>query len=589
MTVSLKRYVCKSRKLANKAQKSGQQTDYVKFRNYRNTLNQIKLHLKRTHYIELFNKIGKNSQLLWNVMNNLLRKSNDKQSVTELKYNGSVTSDSAEICNIFNEHFSHAGKETEKTVKSPMGRAPLQYVKRRNSKFSIPRISETQISSIVMKMKAKHSSGYDGVSNYLLKSLIHVIKLPLCVVFNKSLQTGVFPNLMKLAKLIPLHKGGERDVCDNYRPISLLPIISKILERHVHKHMVKFLDENHILYPHQFGFRERHSTTDVIMSLIGEMLKALDSDLMVLSLFIDLKTAFNMVPHSLILDKLKVMGVEGVALDWFRDFLTNRKHYVAINNCKSDQKTMDIGVAQGSTLSVLLFQLLINDLPKCLKFCTGILYADDTTIFVIGRSLKFLRMKMNKNLENLSDWLSVNRLKLNVKKTKVVLFNKENLNPHVDITFEGMEIECLQQFRFLGVLLDQSVSFESHFSMLYRKLMNYTFISRKLSQVLPSVCLKHLYYAFFHSNLMYGLVIWFPLLKERQHQTLCKLQKHSICILCQANFSDHCMPLFKKEEILVLSDQLKVENCKLMYKVSHEIIPPPIANLYNNREHDHNT
>ena len=240
------------------------------------------------------------------------------------------------------------------------------------------------------------SSGYDDVSNYLLCKIVNVIKEPLYCVFNKSLASGKFPELLKLSKIVPLYKSGEKSIPDNYRPISLLPVISKVLEKLVFFRMVNHLEENKIVYLRQFGFRKGHSTTDAIMTLVGDILKCFESNLMILSVFIDLKKAFDMVPHNLILEKLQVMGVQDTELIWFTDYLLERKQFVTINNQSSDVTSVNVSVPQGSLLSVILFQLLINDLPAFLKSCISILYADDTTLYVVGHSLKFLKIKMQR-------------------------------------------------------------------------------------------------------------------------------------------------------------------------------------------------
>ena len=186
---------------------------------------------------------------------------------------------------------------------------------------------------------------------------------------------------------------------------------------------------------------------------------------------------------------------------------------------------IDTGVLQGCLLGVLLFQVVINDLPNCLKFSTCILYADDTTIFVIGRSLKFMKMKLQSELRSLLSWLSANHLKLNASKMKVMLFNKAGLTPNLVLTVEGMDIEMVSSFKFLGVILDVNLGFEQHYKILYKKLMQYAFINRNLAQFLPSSCLRHLYFAYFSSNVTYCMMIWYPLLKKSLQMSLFQLQK----------------------------------------------------------------
>ena len=262
---------------------------------------------------------------------------------------------------------------------------------------------------------------------------------------------------------------------------------------------------------------------------------------------------------------------------------------VHVNGKSSDPGGLTVGVQQGSLLGVLLFQLIINDLPTVLKFSSSILYADDTTIYVIGRSVKFMRMKLQKDLDSLQLWLISNNLKLNVSKTKLLLFNKSALSPIVDLFIDGESIENVTCFKFLGIILDSSLSFMQHYTMLYEKLLKSSFVIGYLSKVIPLSCMRQLYYAYFDSHLNYGLVIWFPLLKKPYQNRIYLLQKRIVRHMCGAHFRDHCMPLFKQEKVLVLHDVMKVENCKLMFKLLNRLLLLPVQNLFTIVKQDHNT
>ena len=582
MSVNLRKYASKSRKLCNKARISGNPADFEKYKSYRNVLNRIKLHIKRDHYSNLFKKIGNNSQLLWNVVNGLLKKVNNRNEIVEILDGNTCLNPRDDICSKFNQHFASAGQRTQQTVRSSNNACnPLLSVRKVDRTFVIPKITEGQVCKIVKNMKPKQSCGFDNISNYMLQQLVSVIKLPMTFVFNKSIVSGVFPDLMKIAKILPLFKNAERNICDNYRPISLLPVLSKVLEKHVYQALVRHLGDNNILFAKQFGFRKHHSTTDAIMSLVGEALKAFDRGMMVLSVFVDLKKAFDTVPHGLLISKLQLMGVTDVALTWFQEYLRNRQQFVSINGCTSPTRQVSIGVPQGSILSVLLFNLVINDMPNCVKFSTCVLYADDTTLFVVGRSLRFLRAKLQSDLDHLSDWLSINRLKLNVGKTKAMLLSKDGLVIDAGLTFEGSYLETVNSFKFLGVVINSNLDFKEHYKMVNKKLLSAVFVITKLSSFLPTSCLRHLYFAYFESNISYGLIVWFPLLNQYQRDSLCKLQKRLIRRICKVPYNQHCMPLFKKERILSLTDKLRLENCKHMFRLSNRISPPSICNLYN--------
>ena len=467
--------------------------------------------------------------------------------------------------------------------------SPAKLMKRVKDKFKFSRVSESYVCRIVMNFKPKSSSGIDNISNNLLKDLISVIKSPLCTIINRSLEDGIFPNLLKIVKILPLHKGGQSCLPDNYRPISLLPVISKVFERVVYDGLVKHLEKNSVVCLRQFSFRKDHSTIDVICNLSGDIMSAFEGDQMLLGVFIDLRKAFDTVSHSVILGKLEHIGVRDIELQWFRSFLCEHRQCVQLGEKTSKLKQVDIGVAQGSLLSVLLFQLLINDLPKCLKFCSSILYADDTMIYLVGCSLRYLKIKVQNDLESLSKWLAGNSLKLNVSKTKCVLFNKEGLMPNIELSIDNEIVECVEHFKFLGMTLDNRLHFDRQYDELYNKLLKSSFVIRSMSRFVPESCSRYLYYAYCHSHLTYGLLVWWPMLSSTSQDMLIKLQKQIVRGICRVSINQHCMPLFKQKQILTIKDQLTLENCKLMHRVEYDQCPIMVRNLFNTHSKTYET
>ena len=221
-----------------------------------------------------------------------------------------------------------------------------------------------------------------------------------------------------------------------------------------------------------------------------------------------------------------------------------------------------------------------NDLFKRLRFCTSILYADDTTLLVTGNSVRFLKCKMQVDLDSVSVWFRSNMLKLNVAKTKCMFFCKEGLNPNIELTVEGQVIDMVKKFKFLGVTFDCELTFEHHYLELYDKLVKSVFIIRTLSRMLPRSCLQDLYFAYFQSHLMYGILVWYPLLSKSRQKSLFLLQKKVIQIVCGVKYLEHCMPLFKKQQIVTLDDVLLLENCKLMFRISNDQCAKPLSQFF---------
>ena len=288
--------------------------------------------------------------------------------------------------------------------------------------------------------------------------------------------------------------------------------------------------ETNVIYPKQFGFRKGHSTTDAFALVVGEMLSAFSENFHFLSVFVDLKKAFDTVEHSIILKKLEWIGVRGNALTWFESYLSERQQEVVFENEISDKRNVTTGVPQGSLLGVALFQLHIDDLRKCLKHTGAILYADDTTIYAFGRNIRALKSKLQRDLNNVSMWLKSNKLLLNVSKTKIVLFLR-HLDVKVNLTVDSQLIEQVKCVKFLGYYIDSKLSFDHHSHYLYESLLKSIFVIRKLSTFVPKRCLLTLYYAHYYSRLSYGINIWMPLLKENTRSNFVLLQKRIIRII----------------------------------------------------------
>jgi retron-type reverse transcriptase len=222
---------------------------------------------------------------------------------------------------------------------------------------------------------------------------------------------------MKLSKVVPRYKGGSRLDINNYSPISLLPSISKVLEKVVYKRLYNFLINHDILYSSQYGFRAGYYTTDAISELVGKIVNQIDEGKFTLSVFLDLSKAFDSISHSNLLMKLDHYGVRGISLKWVKSYLSNRKQYTEVNKGKSTTLSVEYGVPQGSVLGPLLFLVIINDLNKCLLNTNCIMYADETTVYNSGANLDNIFQKMNNDLEILEQWFISNKLSLNINKT----------------------------------------------------------------------------------------------------------------------------------------------------------------------------
>ena len=455
------------------------------------------------------------------------------------------------------------------------------------SSFEFSRISEVDILYICRQLKPKMSSGADFISTKLLKQITPIIITPLHHLINLSLETGFVPKELKIAKIVPVFKDGDCHDFNNYRPISLLSSFSKLFEKIVAKQLLRYLHINDILYKHQYGFRAGHSTSHPVLHLSEKIYNSLNQkpSAKTMTIFIDLKKAFDTVDHEILLKKLDHYGVKNTSNLWFKNYLYEREQFVSINGTESQRTKMLCGVPQGSVLGPLLFLLFINDLPEATDFLT-LLFADDTTFQVSGVDLNQLFGIANSELEKASVWFKANKLTLNVKKTKYMIFSDKNLeigtnNLHIgNQIVEQVGTNCNDKyFKFVGHVLDDKMSWEGHIEHISKKLASANYGINSSKNFLPLRIRKTLYYSLFDSHLNFGNLLW-GCAKTKLIKKVENLQKRCIRNVALKSFKAHSEPLFKSLGILKFSDKLSYCRAVFMHKYRHEKLPASFVGTF---------
>ena len=354
-------------------------------------------------------------------------------------------------------------------------RKPIGIKRKTEKRFTFQSVSQPEVDHLLKTIKCNNATGLDNLPPFLLKDSAGNLSAPLAHLINLSFKTGIFPADWKKAKIIPIHKSGPSSNMDNYRPICILPVVSKIIEKAIHLQLVKFLDQNSLLSEFQFGFRPKLSTELAAIHLFDNICESVDSGKLVGAVFIDLSKAFDTVSHSTLLEKLPQYGIEGIEYAWFKDYLFSRKAVVSYNNHVSDEQDLYTGVPQGSILGPLLFIILFNDIASVLQHSRIVKYADDTVIYLADKDLKNVQLRLTEDMGLISKWLKENELIINMEKgkTEALLFGtakrlsmqSESLTVHID----GFAIRNTDEYKYLGVYVNSSLDLNSHFEKSYKK------------------------------------------------------------------------------------------------------------------------
>ena len=357
---------------------------YEIYKNYRNNLNNIVKLSKKKYYLQRFSNFKLSTKKLWETINELSNNSYKKKDITNsVVYDNKILNSPSKISEAFNDYFANIAPQLAN--KLPPKVTTHNAFLRGNYPYSmaIPPVTSFEIIKMISSLNNK-SVHINEIPPHIIKENKESLSVPLAILFNQSISTGCFPDKFKIGKIIPIHKSGSKSDTSNYRPISLLPMFSKIFESLMKKYLMSFLNRNNILNNRQFGFRSGLSTFDAINTFTSDLYTAINNNKSILSVFIDFSKAFDTIQPNILLDKIYHYSIRGCIHNWFSSYLKNRSHYTVFNTCASSSREISLGVPQGSILGPILFLIYINDICNISNSLKAILFADDSTFYMIG-------------------------------------------------------------------------------------------------------------------------------------------------------------------------------------------------------------
>lgn len=612
MTRGLLKSRSRNLKLAQISKKYPTQQNKNNYLTYRRLYNKLVRLAKKKYFNRKIKDAGNNSKALWLTIKEAINIPVKSNSIGPILKDGSLINSDVHKANYFNTFFSNIGISTAQFLPTTTC-SFREYLPHPcpNSLFLQP-IAEDTFANFTLSIKPKLSTDVNGLSMRFISSIIHEIKRPLTHIFNTSISTGTFPNLLKTSKCIPIFKGkGDKTLVENYRLVSLVDNFSKPFEKIICSRLLEFLDESNFFLDSQFGFRKRLSTKHAILAIINFITKHLNDNKYVLGIFLDVMKAFDSVDHFILYSKLENAGVRGIVLDWFKSYFEGRFQKVFLNGVYSDNLCRIIlGVLQGSILGVILFLIMINDIQNSCPELLCVVFADDDSSLVEDNTLEGLIEKANTGLDKLVNWYSANKLAIHPNKSKCMLFHKSNrsnnnignVNDHVinnqiyfpvfinlnntgesNITkiniIKLVPNEEEKSIKILGIFLDDKLNFKEHIDYVRTKISRSIYTLKQMKHILDRRHLKMLFNAYVKSIVDYADV-FYCFCNKKTINPLEIIYKKAIRILSGANYRDHTKPLFIQNKILPIKENSEFNILKLMFRCDQGDLPNCIKNFW---------
>ena len=574
LTNSIRKKIRKRNRLHKKAKKSNAIHHWEDFRRCRNEVITEVRETKNSFLKKEADKLRDHkitSKQWWSVVKSLTRSESDNYSISSLKNErGQDVSDTAQKANILNAFF------TSQSVLRDNNKVIPEFHPLTDIHLSDLVITSDEVQKVLTHLNPNKAMGPDQINPKVLKECAVELSSPLSTLFNKSLQLGKVPQVWKLAFVTALYKKGDKDLAKNYRPISLLSCVCKVMEKCIFIKLYSHLSDNNLLTPFQSGFIPGDSTVNQLLDIYDIIISALDDGKEVRAVFCDVEKAFDRVWHRGLIKKLHGYGIRGQLLNWFKDYLSNRQQLVLLDGKKSDIMDVKAGVPQGSILGPLLFILYINDIVSSIVSSIRI-FADDTSLFLVVEEPQAAAETLNSDLRKIQQWATNWLVTFSGPKTKSMLFSRlRNVRNHPPLFLNQTQIEEVDTHKHLGLTLSSNGTWSAHIDSVIVKGKQSLNVLRKLKRILDRESLYRLYCAYVRPQLEYGCCVWLNLTAEQSNQLEDIQLEAARIMICAPRGTRHEL-LYKETGLQTLVERRKQQQLVMYYKMKNRLLPPYLS------------
>lgn len=553
------------------------------FNHIKNKTNIMIRKIKRQYISKQIINASTDIRKIWKVINGLLKKHKvNKTIITKLKSDTTTITNTTEICNYLNKYYVNIANELQKNIK----KAKIHFPEIHNDKSLLLKdCTKNELYKIICSLKKSPSAGEDNITARDIQFVYPIIEDMLTDLINKCLKNGGFPKSCKTSKIVPIFKKGCREDAGNYRPIAVVSVFSKIIEKILKRRLMSFLG----ISRQQYGFQEHSSTLGATIDLFESILRKLENGEYVVAVLIDLQKAFDTVDHRLLLQKLYNFGIQGPAFKLIESFLDNRLQYTCVDSCASSKETVKTGVPQGSVLGPLLYLLYVESLSIAGLKAEHFMFADDTMLLYSDNDQKKLERLINNDLDRFYNWLCANKLSINEEKTNYLRFQQKNKKTApLNLKINNKPIYEVFTCKYLGLNIDAKLSWDKHIDAISKKLRGLIGATRNFNSYLDSKSKNMLYFTHIQSVLSYLIAIWSNTSQANLNRVQ-RLQNKAVKFIYNLDFHTPSKDLYCGVNILPIKKLKQLECCKLIYKIKNDLLKCNVDLKLNSSKHCYNT